>query len=191
MRAPYVIVLLAISLLVLVGCNDMYDTGRIKPLERNGFFVDGSSARPIPEGTIARGHAVTTDLLNTGKLNGKLADVFPFAITDSIMRRGRDRYATFCTPCHGRLGDGGGMIVQRGFPRPNSFHNDSVRARPAGYYFDVITNGFGRMYSYAPSIPVEDRWAIVAYIRALQMSQRVPVAALPDMDRNNIVEQTK
>ncbi len=191
MRILHTIVFVPIALTVLVGCNDMWDTGRIKPLERNAFFVDGSSVRPIPEGTVARGHAGTNDLLHTGKVGGTFAEAFPFAVTDSVMRRGRDRYNTFCTPCHGRLGDGGGMIVQRGFPRPNSFHSDSVRARPVGYYFDVITNGFGRMYSYAPSIPVEDRWAIVGYIRALQLSQHVPVAQLPEIDRNKILEQTK
>lgn len=179
------------SVLVFAGCHDMWDTGRIKPFERTAFFTDGSSARPIPEGTVARGQAVRADLLHTGRVNGQFADLFPFAITDSVMRRGRDRYTTFCTPCHGRLGDGGGMIVQRGFPRPNSFHSDSVKARPAGYYFDVITNGFGRMYSYAPSIPVEDRWAIVAYIRALQLSQRAPLATLPESDRQKILNRTK
>lgn len=182
---------LAGAAVLSAGCHDMWDTGRIKPFERNAFFADGSSARPIPEGTVARGQAVRTDLLHTGKVDGRFADLFPFAITDSVMRRGRDRYTTFCTPCHGRLGDGGGMIVQRGFPRPNSFHADSVRARPAGYYFDVITNGFGRMYSYAPSIPVEDRWAIVAYIRALQLSQRAPLTALPESDRTQILTPTK
>ncbi|MER3523710.1 MAG: quinol:cytochrome C oxidoreductase [Ignavibacteria bacterium] len=189
MRAHQTVLVAGLMLLVFAGCNDMYDTGRIKPFERNAFFVDGSSARPIPEGTVARGQALVTDVLHTGTRDGKFVDAFPFAITDSVMRRGRDRYLTFCTPCHGRLGDGGGMIVQRGFPRPNSFHSDSVRARPAGYYFDVITNGFGRMYSYAPSIPIEDRWAIVAYIRALQLSQRAEVSALPEVDRTLLLRQ--
>lgn len=190
MRASLPPLIAGLLLLVFAGCNDMYDTGRIKPFERNAFFVDGSSARPIPEGTVAREQAVVRDLFHTGKRDGKFLDAFPFVITDSVMRRGRDRYTTFCTPCHGRLGDGGGMIVLRGFPRPNSFHSDSVRARPAGYYFDVITNGFGRMYSYAPSIPIEDRWAIVAYIRALQLSQRAEVSALPEKERSLLLQQT-
>lgn len=164
----------------------MYDGARLKPLERSKFFADGSTARGVVQGTVARGMAVNYDLLNTGRIDGTLADVFPFAVTDSIMKRGHDRYTTFCTPCHGRLGDGGGMIVQRGFPRPNSFHADSVRAKPAGHYFDVITNGFGKMYSYAPSIPVHDRWAIIAYIRALQMSQHSAVTELEDVDRKNL-----
>ncbi|MBI5474227.1 MAG: cytochrome c [Ignavibacteriae bacterium] len=171
---------------LITGCNDMYDSSRIKPLEKNSFFTDGSSARIAPEGTVARGRAVNDDLLSTGRVNGRLADTFPFTITDSVMARGRDRFTTFCTPCHGRLGDGGGMIVQRGFPRPNSFHTDSLRERPAGYFFDVMTNGFGRMYSYAPSVPVEDRWAIVAYIRALQLSQRAEASTLSNEDRTKL-----
>lgn len=179
------------SLLVLAGCNDMYDTARIKPMERSEFFADRSTARSLPQGTVARGHAAANDLYHTGKIDGKLVDAFPFAITDSVMARGKDRYTTFCTPCHGRLGDGNGMIVQRGFPRPNSFHSDSLRARPAGYYFDVMTNGFGRMYSYAPSVPVEDRWSIVAYIRALQYSQRVPISSLPAEVQKNINDSGK
>lgn len=178
--------LILMLLVFFIGCNDMYDTGRIKPLEKSNFFTDGSSARPLPQGTVPRGYASNTDVLHTGKVNGKLADLFPFAVTDSVIQRGRNRYTTFCTPCHGRLGDGGGMIVQRGFPRPNSFHTDSLRARPAGYFFDVMTNGFGKMYSYAPSIPVDDRWAIVAYVRALQLSQRASVALLPDSDKKEL-----
>lgn len=179
------------ALPVLTGCNDMYDTARIKPLEKSDFFADRSTARTLPQGTVARGHAVKDDLYHSGKINGSLADAFPFAVTDSIMARGKDRYTTFCTPCHGRLGDGNGMIVQRGFPRPNSFHADSVRVRPAGYYFDVITNGFGRMYSYAASVPVDDRWSIVAYIRALQYSQRVPLSSLPAEIQKNIIDSGK
>ncbi len=177
-----------IMLVFFTGCNDMYDTGRIKPMEKSNLFADGSSARPLPQGTVPRGSASNTDLLHTGKVNGKIADLFPLVVTDSVIQRGRNRYITFCTPCHGRLGDGGGMIVQRGFPRPNSFHMDSLRARPAGYFFDVMTNGFGKMYSYAPSIPVNDRWAIVAYIRALQLSQRAAVASLPESDKKELLK---
>ncbi len=185
------IALLGSSLQMLAGCNDMYDTARIKPMEKSEFFADRSTARPLPQGTVARGHAVKNDLYSTGKIEGKLADAFPFPVTDSVMARGKDRYTTFCTPCHGRLGEGDGMIVQRGFPRPNSFHSDSVRVRPAGYYFDVITNGFGRMYSYSASVPVEDRWSIVAYIRALQYSQRVPLSSLPVEIQKNINDSGK
>jgi hypothetical protein len=177
---------LVVAIMLFAGCNDMYDNARIKPLEKNLFFADGSSARPLPQGTVARGTAVNDDLLHTGKIDGRLADAFPFAVTDSVMRRGRDRFTTFCTPCHGRLGEGDGMIVQRGFPRPRSYHVDSVRTQPAGFYFDVMTNGYGKMYSYAPSVPVNDRWAIVAYIRALQLSQRASLASLPAADKDKL-----
>jgi mono/diheme cytochrome c family protein len=110
----------------------------------------------------------------------------PATVDSALLYRGQDRFNTFCSPCHGRTGEGTGMIVQRGFPKPNSFHMDSVRAKPDGYYFDVITNGFGRMYSYAPSVPTADRWAIVAYVRALQMSRTVDAAALTADERKKL-----
>jgi hypothetical protein len=161
----------------------MYDNQKMKPLEESRFFADHLSARPPIEGTVPRGNTILDEHLCTGKVGGKFVDKFPFPITAEILNRGHGRFDIFCSPCHGRLGDGSGMIVQRGFPKPNSFHADSVAAKPVGHYFDVITNGFGRMYSYAPSIPVEDRWAIVAYIRALQYSRHVPVANLKETDR--------
>ncbi len=176
----------AVFLLVLAGCNDLYDNQRMKPLEESKFYGDHLSARPLPEGTVARGYARTEELLYTGKIDGKFADDIPAMLNDETLKRGQNRFNTFCSPCHGRVGDGGGMIVQRGFPSPNSFHSDSVRSKPAGYYFDVITNGFGRMYSYASSVPVGDRWAIVLYIRALQLSQHVPIAELPSVDKEKI-----
>ncbi len=107
-------------------------------------------------------------------------------VDSALLARGQDRFNTFCSPCHGRTGEGTGMIVQRGFPKPNSFHQDSVRAKPDGYYFDVITNGFGRMYSYAPSVPAADRWAIVAYVRALQLSRKVDAARLTADERKRL-----
>ncbi|GJQ20343.1 MAG: hypothetical protein HBSIN02_06980 [Bacteroidia bacterium] len=170
--------------LLLSGCHlDMYDQPKNPPLTSNAFSSDSSSARPLPEGVVARGHARTDELLYTGKTQGKFSVFFPFPVTERVLRRGQDRFNTFCSPCHGRLGDGNGMIVQRGFPRPRSFHNDTLRAEPPGYYFDVITNGFGRMYSYAASVKPEDRWAIIAYIRALQLSRRVPVETLSPDER--------
>lgn len=156
----------------------MQDQPRYAPLTANPFYRDSSSARNLPEGVVARGQARTDELLYSGRVNGRFATVFPFEITGPVLHRGQDRFNTFCSPCHGRLGDGNGMIVQRGFPRPRSFHNDTLRAEPPGYFFDVITNGFGRMYSYSASVNVRDRWAIVAYIRALQLSRRVPVSEL-------------
>jgi mono/diheme cytochrome c family protein len=175
------------SLGVLAACTDMYDQPKYRPLRSSTLYADGSS-RPLMEGTVARGYARTDELMYTGRIQGKLADAFPFSITAEVVWRGQDRFNTFCTPCHGRLGDGAGMIVRRGFPKPNSFHSDSVRTKPAGYFFDVITNGFGRMYSYAPSVPAEDRWAIIAYIRALQLSQRTSIGDLADAEQKQMAE---
>ena len=177
--------------ILYTGCTDMYDHQKVKPLEESKFYRDGLSARPLVEGTVARGHENMDEHLYRGTVNGKLVDEFPFPATLDVIKHGEDRYNTFCSPCHSRLGDGNGMIVRRGFPKPNSFHSDSVRNKPAGYYFDVITNGFGRMYSYAPSVPVKDRWAIVAYIRALQLSQRAHVSGLPSDDQSRISSLAK
>jgi mono/diheme cytochrome c family protein len=170
------------------GCHlDMDDQPKYKPLSSSSFFSNGQSSRPLVQGTVARGEFHTDEFLYTGKINGAFADAFPYAVTDSILTRGHDRFTTFCAPCHGQLGDGLGMVVQRGFPQPPSFHADSVRSQPAGFYFDVISRGFGRMYSYASSIPAADRWTIVAYIRALQFSRRVPVAEVPDSVRARLL----
>lgn len=187
---PAVGVLLASSLSVLTACTDMYDQPKYKPLQPSKFYRDGSS-RPLVEGTVARGYARTDELMYKGKIDGKFADELPCAVTGDIVRRGQDRFNIFCSPCHGRLGNGEGMIVQRGFPKPNSFHADSVRTLPVGFYFDVITNGFGRMYSHAPSVPVEDRWAIIAYIRALQLSQRSRVGDLTEAERKHLTEAAR
>lgn len=192
---PYVsygsVALGIVAMLALFSaCTDMYDQPKYRPLRSSKQYADGSS-RNLIEGTVARGYARTDDLLYTGRVQGRLADMFPFPVTDSIVHWGQNRFNTFCSPCHGALGNGEGMIVQRGFPKPNSFHFDSVRTKPAGYYFDVITNGFGRMYSYAASVPAEDRWAIIAYIRALQLSQRVPVEHLTESDRGKLAESKR
>ena len=185
------VVINILILLLVVGCNDMYDDHRIKPLQESKFYGDHLSARQLPEGTVARAYARSDELLYAGKVDGKFVDEFPFTVTDDLVRRGQDCFNTFCSPCHGRTGDGAGMIVQRGFPRPNSFHSDSIRSRPAGFYYDVITNGFGRMYSYASSVPVGDRWAIAMYIRALQLSRRAPSSMLSDIDKKKISEVRK
>ena len=180
----------AAGLLLVSGCHlDMYDQPKYKPLAPSSFFANGQSSRPLEEGTVARGHELDDSLLCTGKIHGEPADLFPFPVTEAVVKRGQERFNIFCSPCHGRLADGDGMIVRRGFPRPPSFLSDSMRANPTGFYFDVITNGFGRMYSYAPSVPVQDRWAIIAYIRALQLSRRVSVADLTDSERNRLREE--
>jgi cytochrome c553 len=171
-------------MLAIAGCNDMYDQPRYEPLEESRYFSDRQSSRQPLKGTIARGGPLPDEFRTAGKIGGRFADSFPFPITDHGLRRGQEKFNVFCAPCHGRLGDGLGIIVQRGFPRPNSFHSDTLRSRPVGYYFDVMTRGFGRMYSYASSVPVDDRWRIAAYIRALQLSQHIPIERMMEADRH-------
>jgi mono/diheme cytochrome c family protein len=176
--------------------RDMQDQPKMKPFRGTSFFGDGLSARPPVEGTVPRGFLRTDTALFTGKKNsngGTTAtpvnpdqatqnganpfandvDTFPFPITEEIVQRGQQRYDIFCIVCHGKTGYGDGMIVRRGYRRAASFHDDRLRAAPVGHFFDAITNGWGAMPSYAPQIPVQDRWAIIAYIRALQASQNV------------------
>jgi mono/diheme cytochrome c family protein len=178
--------LAAAAPLLLGGCTDMYNDSRIKPLQESKFYADHQSARPLVEGTVPRGMAENADAFHTGKAGGAFVTSIPVTVDSALLARGQDRFNTFCSPCHGRTGEGDGMIVQRGFPKPNSYHQDSVRAKPDGFYFDVITNGFGRMYSYAPSVPVADRWAIVSYIRALQLSRQVEAARLRADERERL-----
>jgi len=165
------------------GCNDMDRQPKFQPLDPSSFFSDGRSARVPPADTVARGDLRDDELLYAGKQHGKDAEIFPFPIMADVLARGRERYDIFCAVCHGRVGDGQGMIVKRGFPTPPSYHTDRLRQAPVGHFFDVITNGYGRMFSYSDRIPVEDRWAIIAYIRALQLSQNASVADLPAQDR--------
>ncbi len=170
--------------LLLAGCRqDMHDQPKYKPLAWSEFFDDQRAARPLVAGTIARGQLRADALLYTGKIDGRLADLFPQPVTAQVMARGRERYDIFCSPCHGRTGEGDGMIVQRGFRRPPTFHQDRLRQVPVGYLFDVITNGFGAMPDYAAQVPVEDRWAIVAYFRALQRSHDATLADVPPAER--------
>jgi mono/diheme cytochrome c family protein len=166
--------------LLLAGCRqDMHDQPRFKPLARNDFFPDIRSERPQVEGTIARGQWHETDYFDTGKVGNQPGDAIPFPVTPEVLARGRERYDIYCAPCHSRVGDGNGMIVQRGFSRPPSYHTDRLRNAPLGYFYGVITNGFGAMPEYASQIPPRDRWNIVAYIRALQLSQHATQADVP------------
>jgi hypothetical protein len=161
----------------------MHDNPRHEPLEASSFFADRRSARePVP-GTVARGELREDEHLYTGKVGGKLAATFPFAVTRERLERGRERFDIYCTPCHDRLGTGLGMVVRRGFRRPPSLHDERLRQAPPGHFFDVMTNGFGAMASYAVEVPVEDRWAIAAYVRVLQLSQRAPLSAVPASER--------
>lgn len=177
------VILVLACLIVISACGNMRDQPREKPFRPSPLFADGSSARPIIPGTVARGHLRLDEHLYTGKVNGGLADTFPFPITRQVLVRGQERFNIFCSPCHSRLGDGNGMIVRRGFSRPPSFHIDRLRKAPVGHFFEVITRGYGTMYSYASRVPPEERWAIIAYIRALQLSQNVRLDELSPEER--------
>ncbi|HEX3449733.1 MAG TPA: cytochrome c [Isosphaeraceae bacterium] len=178
--------------LVLPGCrSEMYDQPRFEPYEATEFFDDGTSARPLVAGTVPRRDPreqgkSSDELFTTGKKAGQLADSLPFPVDSALLDRGQDRYRIFCTPCHGELGDGRGMIVQRGFNPPPSYHSEELRKKPVGHYFDVMTRGFGTMYSYASRISARDRWAIAAYIRALQLSQHATAGDLSPEDRGQL-----
>ncbi|MBI3405336.1 MAG: cytochrome c [Acidobacteria bacterium] len=167
-----------VSLLSACITQDMANQPKVKPLAASAFFKDGRGARPLVPGTVARGQLREDEHLYTGKINGVLVDAFPAEVTKdlkALMARGRERYQIFCTPCHGALGDGRGMVVQRGLRQPPSYHIERLRTAPAGHFFDVMTNGLGAMQDYSAQISVEDRWAIVAYVRALQLSQHAKV----------------
>jgi mono/diheme cytochrome c family protein len=167
-------------LLLATGCRlDMHDQPKYRPYRASDFFADQRSARPLVEGTIAQGHLDDDELLYSGRSGGQPASVFPFAIDQTAMQRGRERYDIFCSPCHGLTGAGDGMVVQRGYRQPPSFHIDRLRQAPPGHFFDVITNGFGAMPDYAAQVSVRDRWAITAYMRALQLSQNAAAADVP------------
>src|SRR5579859_4913760 len=156
---------------------DMQVQPRQNPLARSDFFADQRAARPPVEGTVARGQLHDDTYFYTGKLGGNPGDVLPFPATKEVLARGRERYNIFCAPCHSRLGDGNGFVPSRGFARkPPSFHIVRLQKAPLGYFYDVITNGFGIMPDYASQIPVRDRWSIVAYVRALQLSQNATMA---------------
>jgi len=166
--------------LALAGCRqDMHDAPRYEPLEASTFFANGQASRALVANTVPRGLLREDTHLNEGRVDGQLATTFPMAVTPAVMQRGQERFNVFCSPCHGRTGSGNGMVVQRGFRAPPSYHEERLRNAPVGYFFDVMTNGFGAMQDYASQVPVADRWAIAAYIRALQLSQRATLADVP------------
>ena len=178
--------------LLLTGCRlDMHVQPRYNPYDPSGFFADGRSERPPVGGTVARGEVVSgpEQVVFTGMLDGREVDAFPFAVTRGVLDRGRERYNIFCTPCHGWAGDGDGIVVQRGFQPPPSYHTDRLRQAPVGHFFSVITNGFGAMYPYGYRILPRDRWAIIAYIRALQLSRQAKIADVPDTERSKLLGQ--
>jgi mono/diheme cytochrome c family protein len=178
---------------LLPGCNrvgpdfqKMSIQPRYDPLEPSDFFADGMAARPRVAGTVARGEVTNNGFLETGKISGVDADGFPFPVTPAVLNRGQERFNIFCSECHGRLADGNGMIPSRGFRRPPSFHTDTLRTAKTGHFIDVMTNGFGAMPPYAAQVPVNDRWAIVAYVRALQLSQNATAADVPAANRADL-----
>jgi hypothetical protein len=184
--------LVALTAAVLLGgCRqDMHNQPKFIPLRESLFYADHRSARPIPEGTVARGYVGDDDLLQTGKVDGQDTSEFPFPVTPDVMARGQERYNIFCSPCHDRTGRGNGMVVRRGYRQPPSYHIDRLRQAPVGHFFDVMTNGFGAMPDYRAQVPVRDRWAIIAYIRALQASEHATLEAVPPEERNRLAPGT-
>lgn len=179
--------LLALAAALALGAcrQDMYNQPKLKPLARTEFFNNLSSARPLPAHTVARGELDADPVLFAGKeVDGTFTATVPVPVTRALLDRGRERFNIFCAVCHGADGAANGMIVQRGFPPPPTFHLDRLREAPPGYLFDVITNGYGVMYPYGYRVPeARDRWAIVAYLRALQLSQQGTLADAPPAER--------
>ena len=175
--------------LVLLGScrQDMHDQPRYKPFAASSFWPDKRSVRPIVDGTVARGKLKTDTRLWKGRAgDGSFVTELPVPVTKALLQRGQQRFNIYCTPCHGRAGDGEGMVVQRGFKHPPTYHSDKMRQQPVGYIYDVITNGFGAMVSYSSRIPMEDRWAIAAYVRVLQFSQNATIEDVPAADRGQL-----
>jgi mono/diheme cytochrome c family protein len=167
LRAVFVL-----AALCLAGCHsDMYDQPRNEPLEKSTFFEDQRASRPLVAGTVPRGALQEDEVFSTGKRDGQFVDELPIKVDLALLQRGQERFNIFCTPCHGLAGYGDGIIVQRGYRQPPSYHIDRLRGAPIGHFFDVMTHGFGVMPPYARQVPTRDRWAIAAYIRALQWSQ--------------------
>jgi hypothetical protein len=178
-RAPKHLVIALLACFGVACRQDMHDAPRYEPLEQSTFFANGQASRQLVANTVARGQLREDDLLYTGRVNGQLSNEFPMPITNEVMARGQERYTVFCAPCHGQTGVGNGFIVQRGFRQPPSYHEQRLVDAPVGYFFDVMTNGFGAMQDYSAQVPVADRWAIAAYLRALQFSRRATVADVP------------
>jgi mono/diheme cytochrome c family protein len=181
----------ACCVLAISGCNyslrqDMANQPYNRPLSPNDFFADGRSERPLIENTVAHG-AVGNDVYSVAKDYAG----YPLPVNEKLLQRGQDRYKIFCAPCHGLQGDGNGMAAVRGMKHPSSYHIDRLRQAPNGYFYDVMTNGFGAMYSYSERIPPNDRWAIIAYVRALQLSRNVKTSDLPETLREKLANSTE
>ncbi len=188
MSSRSAIALLAVAIPLLGGCRqDMHDQAKYEPLEASPLFADGAASRTPVEGTVARGMLREDTRFYRGmEPDGSFVVEIPVPVTGELVARGRERFDIFCSPCHGRAGDGQGMIVRRGFKRPESLHVDRLLQVQDGYFYDVISNGFGQMSSYAAQVKPADRWAIVAYVRALQLSRRAPAEMLTAAEQQRL-----
>lgn len=182
-------VALVLALATTACRQDMHDQPRYKPLAESNFFSDHRSERPQVEGTVARGHLRVDQARYSGKFGDADVDAFPFPITRDDLVRGQQRFNIYCSPCHSRVGDGNGLVVQRGFRQPPSYYIDRLKQAPVGHFFDVITNGFGAMASYATRVTPDDRWRIIAYIRALQLSESASVNDVPPDQRQSLAAE--
>ena len=194
MKRTALMLVLGTAAFVAAGCRqDMHNQPKYIPLRESTFFPDGRGSRLPVEHTVARGHLNEDDYFYTGKRNGQLGNELPAGLLHEgfgmkeLLARGQERFNIYCTPCHSRIGDGNGMIVQRGFKHPPSYHEQRLKQQPLAHFYDVMTNGFGAMLNYSAQIKPEDRWAIAAYIRALQLSQDARLSDVPESERANIL----
>ncbi len=178
-----------VAMLFLAGCHNMENQPKVRALAKSKFFKDGISARPLVPGTIPLGFLRADEHLYTGKVQGRFVKSYPFPITKDVLLKGKERFNIFCAVCHNQTGTGDGMIVRRGFKKPPSYHEQRLRDIPVGYLFDVITNGFGDMPRASAELTPEERWAVVAYIRTLQLSQNIPFESLTESEQKKIIEQ--
>ena len=186
--ANYLVVAAVVSCALSVAAcrQDMHNQPKYKPLRAAEFFRDGSSARPLVEGTVSRGSLQEDEAFFTGKVGGTAVAEMPFPVDAQVLDRGQERYDIYCRPCHDATGSGKGMVVQRGYRPPPSFHDERLRTAPPGHFFDVMTNGFGAMPDYRAQIAPRDRWAVVAYIRALQLANRATTSDVPGGDPTKV-----
>jgi cytochrome c553 len=180
MKAALKVFFAAVMLCSLPACRrDMFNQPKSNPLSQSDFFQDGAASRPIPPHTVVHDDLENDSAFYTGMIGTNLVTTLPFPVTRQMLDRGRERFEINCMPCHGETGEGNGIVVQRGFPAPPSYHIDRLRSSPVGHFFDVMTRGYGAMYPFASRVTPADRWAIAAYIRALQLSEYATLADAP------------
>ena len=192
-RTSFLLIAAGAALVFLAGCRqDMHNQPKYIPLRESTFFADGRGSRLPVEHTVARGHLNEDEYFYTGKRNGQLSNELPEGLLregygmKELLARGQERYGIYCTPCHSRTGDGNGIVVQRGLKHPPSYHEARLTQQPLSYFYDVMTNGFGAMLNYQAQITPRDRWAIAAYVRALQLSQDAKMSDVPEAERKNL-----